>query len=210
MGEWEKSFQDTVFKRRVCTKCNSYFWKDITSSVLKEDNCKESPCFPYSYFEPQYEEYISPEKNITISSIRNSFLSFFNQNEHNIVPPCSTISTWKDDVFFTQASIYQFQPDVTSGKKAPPFNPLVVSQPCIRLNDLDIVGFSPRHLTLFTMLGHHSFNSKDGIIYGQEKMVQYCLEFFKSIKISSKIITFKESVWEGGGNSGPCLEVICL
>ncbi len=91
----------------------------------------------------------------------------------------------------------------------PPANPLVISQPCIRLNDLDEVGKSGRHLTTFEMMGHHAFNKNINEIYWKEETVAYCDEFFrKKIGIPREAINYKEQLWIGGGNAGPCVEVL--
>ena len=60
----------------------------------------------------------------------------------------------------------------------PPENPLVISQPCIRLNDLEEVGLSGRHLTMFEMMGHHAFNKNTDEIYFKEETVRLCDEYF--------------------------------
>jgi len=85
----------------------------------------------------------------------------------------------------------------------------VISQPCIRLNDLEEVGYSGRHLTMFEMMGHHAFNRDTNEIYWKEKTVEYCDKFFKkSLGIPRELINYKEQMWIGGGNAGPCIEVI--
>ena len=114
---------------------------------------------------------------------------------------------WRDDVFLVGASIYNFQPWVTSGQVKPPANPLVVAQPSIRLNDVDNVGRTGRHMTCFTMGGHHAFNSENDQIYWDDETVKYCHDFITHLGIDEEEITFIESWWEGGGNSGPCYEV---
>ncbi|MBU1941373.1 MAG: alanine--tRNA ligase, partial [Candidatus Thermoplasmatota archaeon] len=91
----------------------------------------------------------------------------------------------------------------------PPANPLVISQPCIRLNDLEEVGHSGRHLTMFEMMGHHAFNKNIDEIYWKEATVHYCDEYFRTrIGIPRDVINYKEHLWIGGGNAGPCIEVL--
>lgn len=91
----------------------------------------------------------------------------------------------------------------------PPANPLVVSQPSIRLEDIDNVGLTiGRHLTTFEMAAHHAFNYPDKKIYWKDETVRYAYEFFtKELGIPGDLLVFKESWWEGGGNAGPCFEV---
>ncbi|MFN7105533.1 MAG: alanine--tRNA ligase, partial [Pyrobaculum sp.] len=106
------------------------------------------------------------------------------------------------------ASIYDFQPWVTSGAVPPPANPLVISQPSIRLTDVDKVGRSGRHLTGFEMMAHHAFNYPDKYVYWIDETTEYAYHFFKELGIPDHELTFKESVWEGGGNAGECFEVL--
>ena len=93
----------------------------------------------------------------------------------------------------------------------PPANPLTISQPCIRLTDVDAVGRSGRHLTTFEMMAHHVFNRPDEgrMYYWMEECVRYCHEMFtETFGIDAKEITYVENPWCGGGNAGPAVEVI--
>lgn len=98
---------------------------------------------------------------------------------------------------------------MTSGLVPPPANPLVISQPAIRLEDIDNVGITfGRHLTTFEMAAHHAFNYPDKEVYWKEKTVELATRFFtEELGIPEEQLNFKESWWEGGGNAGPCLEV---
>ncbi|MEM2192646.1 MAG: alanine--tRNA ligase-related protein, partial [Candidatus Hadarchaeales archaeon] len=108
------------------------------------------------------------------------------------------VARWRDDIFLTIASIADFQPWVTSGLVPPPANPLVVSQPSIRLKDIDNVGRSGRHFTLFFMGGHHAFNSRKKRVYWTDETVELAHEFFtKTLKIKPWEITYIEDFWEG-------------
>jgi alanyl-tRNA synthetase len=106
------------------------------------------------------------------------------------------------------ASIYDFQPLVTSGKTPPPANPLVISQPCVRLKDIDTVGKSGRHLTNFEMMAHHAFNSPDCQIYWKNETVEYCDTLLHDLGADPAAVTYKETPWAGGGNAGISLEVL--
>ncbi len=68
---------------------------------------------------------------------------------------------------------------------------------------------SGRHLTMFEMMGHHAFNKNIDEIYWKEETVAYCDEYFqKHIGIPREAINYKEQLWIGGGNAGPCIEVL--
>jgi alanyl-tRNA synthetase len=142
--------------------------------------------------------------------MREMFLSFFERHGHERIKPYPVVCRWRDDLYFTSASIVDFQPYVTNGVIPPPANPLVVSQPCLRFVDVDNVGPTfGRHLTIFEMGGHHAFNYPDKEVYWKDDTVRYHHEFLtKDLGIKSEEIIYKEDVWEGGGNAGPDLESI--
>jgi alanyl-tRNA synthetase len=143
--------------------------------------------------------------------MREMFLDFFEQRDHERVAPYPVIARWRDDIHLTIASIADFQPHVTSGMVPPPANPLGISQPCIRLTDVAAVGRSGRHLSTFEMMAHHAFNRpKDGdVVYWIDQCVRYCDEMLCGhLGIDPAEITYLENPWSGGGNAGPALEVI--
>ena len=118
------------------------------------------------------------------------------------------VARWRNDIYLSIASIAVFQPHVTSGSSKPPANPLTISQPCIRLNDLESVGRSGRHLTTFEMMAHHAFNTEEENIYWQNRTVELCHEFYTGLGLDASKITYKENPWVGGGNGGEALEVL--
>jgi alanyl-tRNA synthetase len=192
--------------RKKCFKCGDYFW------TLNKDAevCGDQPCVPFSFIGKPL-----GKKPLSLADVRESFLSFFEKNNHSRLKypetgeRCTVIARWRTDIYLTIASIADFQPHITSGEVPPPANPLVISQPCIRLNDLEDVGRSGRHLTTFEMMGHHSFNKNVDEIYFKEDTVRLCDEYFvEHIGIPREAINYKEQLWFGGGNAGPCLEVL--
>ncbi|MHC1567565.1 MAG: alanine--tRNA ligase [Candidatus Syntropharchaeia archaeon] len=186
------------FIRKKCEKCGSYFW----SRDKKRKTCGDAPCDPYSFIgKPVF-------KPREMDDMREFFLSFFEKRGHKRIERYPVVARWRDDIYLTIASIADFQPFVTSGKVPPPANPLVISQPCIRLDDLDSVGRSGRHLTTFEMMAHHAFNKKGEEIYWKEETVEYCDELLTELGADPMHVTYKEAPWAGGGNAGPCLEVI--
>jgi alanyl-tRNA synthetase len=199
-------FHNHGYIRKKCKSCKAYFW-----TLDKEiDLCGDQPCVKFNFINNPF-----TKKSLSLNQVRNHFLTFFENNNHSRVSypetgyRCPVIARWRSDIYLTIASIADFQPHVTSGDVPPPENPLVISQPCIRLNDLEEVGKSGRHLTIFEMMGHHAFNKNKDEIYWKEETVSYCDEFFKKrIGISREKINYKEQLWIGGGNAGPCLEVI--
>ncbi|MEZ0248401.1 MAG: alanine--tRNA ligase [Thermoproteus sp.] len=196
-----KIFERDRFYRKQCPVCKSYFW------TKKEDQiyCGDQPCVPYGFIGN------SPIRTPveSIKDLREKFLQFFERRGHTRIKRYPVVARWRDDVYLVGASIYDFQPWVTSGAVPPPANPLVISQPSIRLTDVDKVGRSGRHLTGFEMMAHHAFNYPDKHLYWISETTEYAYEFFtKELGIPPEEITFKESLWEGGGNAGECFEVL--
>ncbi|MHB8371093.1 MAG: alanine--tRNA ligase [Thermoplasmataceae archaeon] len=193
-----KFFKDEGFSRLKCVKCQKYFW----SHDQGRNTCGDPPCDTYTFIGNP-----SGTKPMDINAVRESFIEFF-RGTHAVIEPYPIVPRWREDVLLVNASIYDFQPHVTSGLVKPPGNPIVMSQPCIRMNDVDSVGFTGRHLTTFEMLCHDSFNYPEKMVYWKEETISYCYNFFtKSIGINGKLITFKENPWIGGGNAGNALEV---
>jgi alanyl-tRNA synthetase len=142
--------------------------------------------------------------------MRIQFMDYFANKGHSRIPPYPIVARWRDDVYLVGASIYDFQPYVTSGAMPPPANPLVISQPSIRFTDVDSVGLTAgRHGTIFEMGGAHAFNYPDKEIYWKDQTVRYHHELLTdTMGVPSELITYKEHFWSGGGNAGPDLEAI--
>jgi len=194
-------FLHNGFVRKKCPVCGEYFW----TLDANRDVCGESPCVPYTFIGKRL-----TKERLTLRDAREKFLRFFERKGHKIVKPYPVVPRWRTDLYLVSASIVDFQPWVTSGIAPPPANPLVVSQPCIRLVDIDKVGLTfGRHLTIFEMGGAHAFNYPDKEVYWKDTTVEYHHEFAtKELGIKPESITYKESAWYGGGNAGPCFETI--
>jgi alanyl-tRNA synthetase len=199
MSEYElELFREKGFSRKKCTLCGKHFW-----SVGERKTCGEPPCEEYSFIGD------SPtKKSMDLSEMRELYLSFFEKRGHSRIPRYPIIARWRDDIFFTIASISCFQPWVLNGTIDPPANPLVMSQTCVRFNDIDNVGKTGRHLTEFEMMAHHAFNKKGKEIYFKDRTVGLCHELLLSLGIPEDEVQYLEADWAGGGNSGPCFEVI--
>ena len=192
-------FRTQGFTRQVCVKCGTPFW-----SLGTHETCGEAPCQEYDFIGA------SPfKKKLTYRAMREDFLSFLEQNGHTRVKRYPVVARWRDDVFFTQASVYPFQPWVISGQASPPANPLAISQPCARFNDVDNVGKTGQHFTLFEMMAHHAFNFPGKPVYFKDRTVELCNAFLtERLGLDPTIVRYKENQWRGGGNSGPCFEVV--
>lgn len=194
-------FHKTGFTRKICTSCGKAFW----TLEAERTTCGDPPCDSYTFIgnSPVYRPF-------SLNEMRNEFIGFF-KNTHKVITPYPVVPRWRDDVLLVNASIYDFQPHVTSGRVKPPGNPLVMSQPSIRMTDTDLVGSTGRHLTSFEMLCHDSFNYGDKVVYWKEETVEYCFTFLtEKLKINPVLITFKEKPWYGGGNAGNAFEVFVM
>ncbi len=191
-------FSKENFSKKKCVKCGSYFW----TKDSERESCGDPPCDSYSFIGK------SPvERPYSLKEMRDQFISFFS-NTHLFIKPYPVVPRWRDDVLLVNASIYDFQPHVTSGRVKPPGNPLVMSQPSIRMTDIDLVGKTGRHLTSFEMLCHDAFNYPDKPVYWKEETTRYCYDFLvKDLRVNPLLITFKEKPWSGGGNGGNAFEV---
>jgi alanyl-tRNA synthetase len=204
-------FHQEGFERKECPSCGAHFW----TRDHDRERCGEPPCAEYEFIDnPGFDEPYSLEE------MREAFLSFFEDHDHERIDPYPVAANrWRDDVLLTQASIYDFQPLVTSGETPPPANPLCVSQPCIRMQDIDNVGKTGRHTMAFEMMAHHAFNAREDIenpdmyayegeVYWKNETVRYCDEFLDSLGADVEDVTYIEDPWVGGGNAGPAIEVI--
>jgi alanyl-tRNA synthetase len=202
-------FEEHGFQRKECSECGDHFW----TLDPDQETCGEPPCDEYSFIdEPGFEE------DFELDEMREAFLSFFEDRDHTRIDPYPVAANrWRDDVLLTQASIYDFQPLVTSGTTPPPANPLCISQPCIRMQDIDNVGKTGRHTMAFEMMAHHAFNAKEGVgdeyayegeVYWKEETVEYCMDLFEELGADPADVTLIEDPWVGGGNAGPAFEVI--
>lgn len=197
-------FDESGYFRKHCLVCGEYFWTQNTDQMT----CEEST--PNGCAQLTFINNPPATRPYTFREMREAFLSFFEKRGHKRIKPYPVVARWRDDLFFTHASIIDFQPYVTNGMIPPPANPLVISQPCVRFVDLENVGPTfGRHLTIFEMGGHHAFNYPDKKIYWKDRTIRYHHEFLtKTLGIESEKITYKEDVWSGGGNAGPDLETI--
>jgi alanyl-tRNA synthetase len=193
-----QQLKELGFTKKTCVTCGKDFW-----SIGERATCGDAPCDKYEFIGNP-----ATPKKYDLYDIQKEFNNFFKERGHTPINRYPVLAKrWRDDVFLVGASIYDFQPWVTSGLVEPPANPLVIAQPSIRLNDVDNVGRTGRHMTCFTMGAHHAFNTVKDQIYWKDETVKYCHDFIKHIGIDPSEITYIESWWEGGGNAGPCYEI---
>ncbi|MHC3000293.1 alanine--tRNA ligase [Microbacterium sp. HJ5] len=103
------------------------------------------------------------------AEIAQRYLDYFEKNGHTIVPSASLVT---DDpaLLFTVAGMVPFIPYL-SGDVPAPYPRAADNQKCIRTNDIEEVGKTPRHGTFFQMLGNWSFGD-----YFKEGAIRYAWE----------------------------------
>jgi alanyl-tRNA synthetase len=110
------------------------------------------------------------------SEIRESFLRFFAEREHERVPSGPLVPPNDPTLMFANAGMVQFK-DVFTGKEERPYSRATTSQKCIRIsgkhNDLENVGVTTRHHTFFEMLGNFSFGN-----YFKADAIKFAWDYF--------------------------------
>ena len=200
-------FHDNGYTRRQCRVTELWFWTCDEQRETCGDTEEDEYTFIGAPIIAGYQQRGRELKDL----MREAFISFLEGIGHTRVAPYPVLARWRDDIHLTIASIADFQPHVTSGEVEPPANPLAISQPCIRLNDVDAVGRSGRHLTTFEMMAHHVFNRPDEgkMYYWMDECVQYCHDLLcGTFGIDPSEVTYVENPWSGGGNAGAAVEVI--
>ncbi|MEM7445755.1 MAG: alanine--tRNA ligase-related protein, partial [Pseudomonadota bacterium] len=93
----------------------------------------------------------------TANDIRQTFLDFFGQRSHEVVPSGPLVPRNDPTLLFTNAGMVQFK-NLFTGAEQRPYTRAVSSQKCVRAggkhNDLENVGYNGRHHTFFEMLGN--------------------------------------------------------
>ena len=190
-------FEDQGFERKSCQVCKRFFW----TLDPERSKCPDHSEDTYSFIgEPP------TSKRFDYTQAWKEVESFFVKNNHASINRYPVVCRWRDDLYFTIASIVDFQR--VMGSKVVfefPANPLVVPQTCLRFKDLENVGVTGRHFSSFCMIGQHSIPNENG--YWKDECVNLDFNLLtEQFGIAKKEITFVEDVWEGGGSFGSSLE----
>ncbi len=174
----------------------------------------------------------------TGAELRTAFLSYFEKNGHKVLPGSSLVPANDPTLLFTNAGMVQFK-EYFLGLSAADWKRAATAQRCLRVsgkhNDLENVGYTARHHTLFEMLGNFSFGDyfkKDAIFFGWDFLTREAGLDGRRMTVSvfreddeaydiwhrtmglpaSQIVRFdeKDNFWSMGptGPCGPCSEII--
>ena len=176
--------------------------------------------------------------SMTGAQLRSAFLDYFAKNGHKILPSASLVPGNDPSLLFTNAGMVQFK-EYFLGQATADWKRATTAQRCLRVsgkhNDLENVGYTARHHTLFEMLGNFSFGDyfkKEAIFFGWDFLTRevgldgtrmtvsvfreddeaYDL-WHKTMGIpASRVVRFdeKDNFWSMGatGPCGPCSEIL--
>ena len=116
--------------------------------------------FPLSVIDINRKSCILTNMAKTLNEIRSTFLEYFAKNDHKIVESSNLVPNNDPTLMFANSGMVQFK-NVFTGLEKRDYQRATTSQKCVRAggkhNDLENVGYTPRHHTFFEMLGNFSF-----------------------------------------------------
>ncbi|MDR4511566.1 MAG: alanine--tRNA ligase [Nitrososphaeraceae archaeon] len=188
-------FDKLGFQRHKCITCGKFFW-----SILDKSVCPDHERYNFIGNPPTKKrlDYVTAWKEVE---------NHFRTEDHSIIRRYPVVCRWREDLYFTIASIVDFQRII--GDKVIfelPSNPLVVPQVCLRFNDIENVGISGRHYTSFCMIGQ-TCNADIQGGYWKDRCIDLDFKLLTNVLgINQSEITFVEDVWMGAGAFGYSLE----
>lgn len=199
-ADYEKYYKVSLFdrldfKRQCCSVCGRFYW-----SVVEKNICPDHQNYDFIGNPPTSNRY-------TYAETWDKIKTYFERNGHSIVNRYPVVCRWREDLYYTIASIVDFQ-RIAENKVIfeLPKNPLVVPQMCLRFNDIENVGSTGRHYTSFCMIGQTCDADSNGG-YWKDRCIDLDFGMLVDVLgIPPSEITFVEDVWIGAGAFGCSLE----
>ena len=190
-------FAEEGYARAACRVCGRFYW----SADPDRDACPDHDPDMYSFIGRP-----PTRTRLDYTDAWRRIEEFFVSNGHASIPRYPVVCRWRDDLYYTIASIVDFQRVSGSGVTFQfPANPLIIPQTCLRFKDIENVGVTGRHFSSFCMVGQHSVPDTGG--YWKDTCIRLDHSLLTGpFGIPSEEITFVEDVWAGGGSFGPSLE----
>ncbi len=188
-------FDRLGFSRQCCNICGKYYW-----SIAQRLTCPDHENYTFIRNPPT-------SKRFSYTQSWNEIKNYFEKNGHKIVNRYPVVCRWREDLYYTIASIVDFQ-RIMENKIVfeLPSNPLLVPQMCLRFNDIENVGISGRHYTSFCMIGQVCNADEEGG-YWKDRCIDLDFRLLVDVfGIAPTEITFVEDVWMGAGAFGSSLE----
>ncbi|WP_027063393.1 alanine--tRNA ligase [Mesoplasma seiffertii] len=113
-------------------------------------------------------------KKLTTNEIRQMWLDFFQAKQHYFLAPVSLIPVDDPSLLWINSGVATLKP-YFDGRKTPPAPRLTNSQKAIRTNDIENVGVTARHQTMFEMLGNFSIGD-----YFKKEAIEFAWELLTS------------------------------
>ncbi|MCM8803329.1 MAG: alanine--tRNA ligase-related protein [Candidatus Omnitrophica bacterium] len=192
-----KYLNENDWERSICPVCNRGYW---SKTYNKKENCQQVECVPEGeYFfskilkkKPRYQP---------IDKVNEEFIDYFKKLGYTETTP-REIYRGKDTLL-TICGLQRWD-DVFEGKAPVTSVRYVFNQPSIRLQDLEKVRKTGRHLTSFNMLSIQQFDANwKRYVDVLDDLLSYLSD---APKIPVQELTIVEDTWEGGAYGGSCLE----
>ncbi len=167
-------------------------------------------------------------KKLGLNTLREMFIDYFKENNHYTVKSYPLVPQNDKSLLYIVAGMVPLK-DYFAGISTPPSLTMATSQKCVRTNDIDNVGYTARHCSMFEMLGNFSFGD-----YFKDRAIELAWNFFiqkleipaEKLSVSvyeeddesydiwtkkmnlpaEKVVRLgkEDNFWEIGSGTGPC------
>jgi len=194
--DWEKYWKidfliEKGFSRFQCKKCGKFFWSLKEQDICNDSSCKDTEFLERKMMSKKY-DYFAAWKAIR---------DFFEKNGHHHLKPYPVVCRWFP-LYFTIAGIVDFyRMDGDKFTFEFPKSPVILLQPSLRFNDIELVGKTGAHWTC------HGHIEQAGTSYWKERAIELDYKLLTEVfGVKPEDINFIEDAWLGPGAFGYSLE----